>query len=124
MSEKRALVIDDSQLFRLVLRTALERFSFTVEQANDGAEALGSLHRGGVPDVIVVDWNMPDLDGIELVNKVRSNPILSNVRIIMVTSETKKDKIELALSQGVDFYLTKPVQDTDLFDALRALGLV
>ena len=122
MAEKRALVIDDSNLFRLVLRTALERVGFTVEQATGGQEALEFLQRGAIPDVVVVDWNMPDLTGVELVKQLRANPILAKLRIIMVTSESSEERIQHALSQGVDRYLTKPVQEEDLFAALRSLG--
>ncbi len=122
MTEKRALVVDDSNLFRLVLRAALERVGFTVEQATGGKEALEVLQRGAVPDVVVVDWNMPDLTGVELVQQLRANPILAKLRIIMVTSESSEERIQHALSQGVDRYLTKPVQEEDLFAALRSLG--
>lgn len=122
MPEPRALVIDDSNLFRLVLRSALERAGFAVDQASGGTEALDLLQRGAVPDVVVVDWNMPDINGVDLVRHLRANPILARLRIIMVTSESSQANIQHALSQGVDRYLTKPVQESDLHQALRSLG--
>src|SRR5262245_59838846 len=104
----RALVVDDSKSMRMILGKSLKDIGFEVTEAGDGQEALSRLNQGENVDLMLVDWNMPVMNGYELVCAVRANILLSNVRIMMVTTETSLDNVQKALAAGANEYLMKP----------------
>jgi len=119
----QALIVDDSRATRMLLGTMIRSHGFYVETAGDGIEALEILERCGTPDLILVDWNMPKMDGIEFVQKVRTGFEGSDVPIVMVTANTNEGDDEIARVAGVDAYITKPFSNKKLGEILASLGL-
>jgi len=117
-----AMVVDDSITVRRVTQRLLERNGMRVLTANDGIEALSQLQEH-VPDVILLDIEMPRMDGYEVAAHVRSDPRLADVPIIMITSRVGEKHRARAIELGVDDYLGKPYQESELLDAIEALVL-
>jgi chemosensory pili system protein ChpA (sensor histidine kinase/response regulator) len=117
-----AMVVDDSITVRRVTQRLLERNGMRVVTANDGLEAL-SLLQEHVPDVILLDIEMPRMDGYEVAAHVRGDPRLADVPIIMITSRVGEKHRARAIELGVDDYLGKPYQESELLDAVEALVL-
>lgn len=120
----RALIIDDSRPIRLTLRTILADLGFDVLEAGHGLQALDHLETGDVPDVCLVDWNMPVMDGYSFVYAVRANPAWHHVALMMVTMESESSRIVRALAAGADEYVVKPFTAEVIEEKLRLLGLV
>jgi len=94
---------------RIVLRRALSGCGFDdFVEAGDGAQGLEALQSGPLPVAAFVDWNMPIMSGIEFVAAVRSDPAYAAMALIMVTSETSTDNVEIAFDAGADEYVMKP----------------
>lgn len=119
----RALVIDDSRAVRTLLKSILKEIGFEVAEASQGAEALEMLDEIGRPDIALVDWNMPVMDGYEFVRLVRSERAYDDLCLIMVTTESEKEKVVGALNAGADGYLVKPFTKETLMEKFSALGL-
>lgn len=118
----RALVVDDSRAIRLILARMLRGLGVEVTEASDGAEALSVIDGGLDPDVLLVDWNMPVLSGIDLIAALRRPPRSSLAKIIMVTTETELPQVIRALSAGADEYVMKPFTHEAILDKLHLLG--
>ena len=119
-----ALVVDDSRAMRAILTRLLDGLGFDVAQAADGAEALKVLDGGLHPDVILVDWNMPVMDGLSLIKAVRARENLRDVSLMMVTTESEQAQIVRALAAGAHEYVIKPFTDEVIAEKLALLGLV
>jgi two-component system chemotaxis response regulator CheY len=119
-----ALVVDDSRAMRAILTRLLDGLGFDVAQAADGAEALKVLDGGVHPDVILVDWNMPVMDGLSLIKAVRARENLRDVSLMMVTTESEQAQIVRALAAGAHEYVIKPFTDEVIAEKLALLGLV
>lgn len=119
-----ALVVDDSRPIRRIESEILTELGFQTRDACNGRQALDRLQEGPLPGVILVDWNMPEMDGLEFIRSVRKEARYSGVAILMVTTETETDQMLRALSAGADEYLMKPFQKEGLVDKLRLLGVV
>ena len=120
----RALVVDDSRTMRRIVANVLEGLGFSTTQAADGQEALDALQQEGAVDLVTVDWNMPVMDGLELVTHVRKNREWRGVTLMMVTTEAEQSQIVRALAAGAHEYLIKPVTAEELRAKLDLLGLV
>ncbi len=122
----QAIVVDDSRAMRMLMGRLLKDIGFDVDEAGDGSEALGRLRERLSADPVqlaLVDWNMPEMSGIELVEAVRSDPAFSSLRIVMVTTETELSQVMRALDAGADEYLMKPFTRDDVVGKLELLGL-
>ena len=119
----QALVVDDSKLIRLVLRRMLQELGFEVAEAGDGRRALDLIDEGLSPGLILVDWNMPEMSGIEFLAAVRRPPYASTSRIVMVTTETEVEQVVRALETGADEYVMKPFTKEVIAEKLELLGL-
>ncbi len=117
-----ALVVDDSITVRRVTQRLLERNGMRVITAKDGVEAM-SIVQDHVPDVILLDIEMPRMDGYEVASQVRNDPRLADVPIIMITSRVGDKHRARAIELGVDDYLGKPYQESQLLDAIEPLVL-
>ena len=117
-----ALVVDDSITVRRVTQRLLERNGMRVMTAKDGVDAI-SLLQEHVPDVLLLDIEMPRMDGYEVASLVRNDPRLSDVPIIMITSRVGDKHRARAIELGVDDYLGKPYQESQLLDAIEPLVL-
>lgn len=106
---KKVLIVDDSAMMRKIVQKNLREMGaqFDPVEAGDGAEALEVFKGGGI-DIILTDWNMPNMTGIELVKALRQIDPEKKVPIIMVTSEATADKVKEAVMAGVNNYLSKP----------------
>ena len=118
-----ALVIDDSRAIRLILRRMLVELGFEVEEAVNGRDGLARLSAGTTPELVLVDWNMPEMTGIEFVAAVREPPYSSTARVVMVTTETEVPQMVRALEAGADEYIMKPFTRDSLVEKLQLLGL-
>ena len=105
----RAMVVDDSKAMRTVLGRMLRSCGYEeVFEAENGVEAFRKIRDHGSPDVVLVDWNMPQMSGIEFVRRVRDSGLIDGASVVMVTSETAIEKVAEALASGADEYLMKP----------------
>lgn len=122
----QAIVVDDSRAMRMLMGRLLKDIGFTVDEAGDGSEALDRLRERLVAEPVqlaLVDWNMPEMSGIELVEAVRADPAFASLRIVMVTTETELSQVTRALEAGADEYLMKPFTRDDVIGKLELLGL-
>jgi two-component system chemotaxis response regulator CheY len=119
-----AMVIDDSRAMRSILRRIVTELGFECIEAGDGQEALNKMSGGQMPDVCLVDWNMPVLDGLEFIQSVRSRPEWRQVTLMMVTTEGEHAQIVRALAAGAHEYVIKPFTADAISDKLSLLGLV
>ena len=120
--EMLALVIDDSKTTRMILRRMLKELGFEVEEAENGREALDLLESGFAPNIVLVDWNMPVMDGYQFVKAVRSKPKFNKLVLMMVTTETELDRLIAALEVGIDEYVMKPFTKEVIEEKLEILG--
>ncbi|MFN8063504.1 MAG: response regulator [Vicinamibacterales bacterium] len=118
-----ALIVDDSRAMRLLLRQMLVALGFEVAEARHGREALSHLQMRPDTQIALVDWNMPEMNGLELVEAVRADETLSGVRLMMVTTETEMAHVQRALEAGADEYVMKPFSKEIIADKLALLGL-
>lgn len=120
-----ALVIDDSRAIRMILGRTLNRFGYEVCSASNGREALDLIGAQDMkPSVILVDWNMPEMNGLDFVKTLRSNPRFNDVPLMMVTTETEIEQMYRALEAGANEYVMKPFTDEVIADKLRVLGVL
>lgn len=104
----KILVVDDFSTMRRIVKNLLRQLGFVnIEEAEDGAQAYTKLKKGGF-GFIVSDWNMPNLDGLGLLKKVREDDELKELPILMVTAEAEKEKVVQAIQAGVNNYIVKP----------------
>jgi len=119
----RALIVDDSRFVRSYLRGLLEGKGMECEEAADGQAAMDRLNGGPPFDIALVDWNMPVMDGLEMLQQLRAEGY-DGVKVMMVTTEAENDFIVRALDAGADEYLMKPFDDEALTEKLAMFGLV
>jgi len=119
----RALVIDDSRAMRSILRGILDSLDFDVIEAADGRRAVEILAEDQEFDLALVDWNLPEMSGLEIVTEVRKDPRLAAIRLLMVTTETEIERVTQALQAGADEYIMKPFNRDMLLDKLVMLGI-
>ena len=117
----KALVVDDSRAMRMVLRRIVSDIGFEVVEAADGQQALDALDNE-VPDVALVDWNMPVMNGLEFVVSARKRSDARKMTIMMVTTESEMEQVEVALNAGASEYLMKPFDRQALLEKLLLLG--
>jgi chemosensory pili system protein ChpA (sensor histidine kinase/response regulator) len=117
---KTVMVVDDSVTVRKVTSRFLEREGYEVVTAKDGADALLIL-QDHIPDVMLLDIEMPRMDGFEVAKNIRSSSRLKDIPIIMITSRTGEKHREHALSLGVDMYMGKPYQEEVLLENIQSL---
>ena len=121
----KAMVVDDSRAMRMLMTRELLKWGFEVVQAGDGRQGLETLEKEqGAVRLVMVDWNMPVMDGLEFVQHVRASPNFAAVRIIMVTTETEIEQMSRALEAGADEYIMKPFTTEAVEDKLNMLGVL
>lgn len=119
----KALVIDDSRAMRRILTRIVEKLGMTVTEASNGEEGIDQLRKLDGAEVVLVDWNMPVMTGIEFVKRIRQDEKLGRQKIIMVTTETEPKQMARALLAGVDEYVMKPFDSGILVEKLRLIGV-
>ena len=119
-----AMVVDDSRVMRMILKSLLNKLGYEVETAGNGAEALEVLERlGAEPELVLVDWNMPVMNGLEFIRRVRAEKRFRPISLMMVTTETEAGQVVCALAAGANEYVMKPFTEEIITDKLRLLGL-
>ncbi len=119
--DMKVLIVDDFATMRRIVRNLLLELGFSdIEEADDGKTALPILKRGRV-DFLVTDWNMPGMDGLDLVRHVRSSPDLKGIPILMVTAEAKKSQIIEAAQAGINGYIVKPFTASTLNEKIERI---
>ncbi len=104
----KILIVDDFSTMRRIIKNLLRDLGFTnTSEADDGLTALPMLQQGNF-DFLVTDWNMPGMEGIELLKKVRADEELNSLPVLLVTAEAKKEQIVEAAQAGVNGYIVKP----------------
>ncbi|MEI6893419.1 MAG: chemotaxis response regulator CheY [Colwellia sp.] len=104
----KVLVVDDFSTMRRIVKNLLRDLGFTnIQEADDGNTALPMLQRGGF-DFVVTDWNMPGMQGIDLLKAIRADANLSHIPVLLITAEAKKQQIVMAAQAGVNGYIVKP----------------
>jgi two-component system chemotaxis response regulator CheY len=119
----RALIVDDSRFVRGYLRGLLEEKGIECAEAGDGQAGMDQLNAGVPFDIALIDWNMPVMNGLDMLKQMRSDGF-ADVKVMMVTTEAENDFILRALDAGADEYLMKPFDDEALTEKLAMLGLV
>ncbi|MFO0736562.1 MAG: response regulator [Labilithrix sp.] len=120
-TEYQCLVVEDSPMMRQLLVFALSRVKqLKVTEADDGVDGLKKL-AGGRFDIILTDINMPIMDGLKLVKRVRTDPIHKDVPIVIITTESAEEDRQRALSLGANAYITKPIQAPQVIAKVREL---
>ena len=119
----RAIVVDDSRATRAILVRILEELGFDCLQAPHGQEALSLLDAEPDIDLALVDWNMPVMDGLEFVTRVRAQQRFAGMKIVMVTTEGDTDHLVRALEAGADEYAMKPFTPAVIREKLQLLGV-
>ena len=117
----RFLVVDDFSTMRRIVRNLLKEIGFlNVEEAEDGAVALQRLQSGGI-DFVISDWNMPNMDGLALLQQIRGSDALKALPVLMVTAEAKKENIIAAAQAGASGYVVKPFTAATLDEKLNKI---
>jgi two-component system chemotaxis response regulator CheY len=119
------MVIDDSRAMRLVVKRMIGKLDFESTEAADGRQALDLLETMPViPDLALIDWNMPIMDGLEFVTRVRADPRLRPMTLIMISTESEHSQLVRALAAGAHEYVIKPFTENAMAQKLRLLGLL
>ncbi len=115
------LVVDDFSTMRRIVRNLLKELGYTnVDEAEDGADGLGKLQNGDF-DFVVSDWNMPNMDGLTMLQKIREDSKLASLPVLMVTAEAKKENIIAAAQAGANGYVVKPFTAATLDEKLSKI---
>ena len=119
----RALIIDDSKAMRSILSRMLRGLGFEVLEAGNGREGLQRLEENSKVDLALVDWNMPEMNGLEFVRTVRAEQSYDGVLLMMVTTETEMGNVVKALAAGANEYVMKPFTQEVILEKLQIFGL-
>lgn len=119
----RALVLDDSRTMRLIIGKILGDLRIEVVEAGNGREGLEQLRSHPDLGLVLVDWNMPEMNGLEFIRAVRSEREYDPVRLVMVTTETEQAQVERAMGAGADEYVMKPFTREVLVAKLSLLDI-
>ena len=120
---KHALVVDDSRAMRAILAKFLRELGFEIHEAASGLEALVQIRKIPAPDIVLVDWNMPEMDGCEFLQRIRAEARFREVPVMMVTTESEMEQVSVALEAGANEYLMKPFDRQALLEKLMLIGV-
>jgi two-component system chemotaxis response regulator CheY len=120
----KALVVDDSRAVRMILAKTLRGLGYEVCEAGNGREAMEVIERENFAvRLVLADWNMPEVNGLELLKKLREDPRLASLVVVMVTTETELDQMSAALEAGANEYVMKPFTKEILLEKLQLVGI-
>jgi len=120
----KALVVDDSKAIRMILGRTLREAGYEVREAANGREALAVIEaEKNSFSLVLADWNMPEMNGYELLKELRRKPELSSLMVVMVTTETEVQHMASALEAGANEYVMKPFTKDILLEKLELVGV-
>ena len=120
----KALVVDDSKAVRMILAKTLKELGFEVREAANGREALEVIEvEKTAVTLVLADWNMPEINGLELLKRLRQKPELASLVVVMVTTETELGQMTAALEAGANEYIMKPFTKDILVEKLQLVGI-
>lgn len=120
----KALVVDDSKTIRIIIRRILIDLGYEVLEATNGIHALEVIEpEKDMVKLVLADWNMPEMNGLELLKRLRQDPELSSLKVIMVTTETEMSQMASALDAGANEYVMKPFTKDILKEKLELVGV-
>ena len=119
----KALIIDDSKAMRSILSRMLQGLGFEVLEASNGREGIERLQANGSVDLALVDWNMPEMNGLEFIRTVRAEQSYDGVLLMMVTTETEMENVVRALAAGANEYVMKPFTQEIILEKLQIFGM-
>lgn len=119
----RLLIVDDSKTMRSILSNYARHLGCETAEAEDGCAALQRLEDDVHFDAALIDWDMPRMNGLDLLKAIRANADYDGMKTMMVTSQSSFDRVTEALAHGADDYLMKPLDEEMLAEKLRLLGL-
>ena len=120
---KHCLIVDDSKVIRMVARKIMQELGFETEEAADGKEALDACIRK-IPDAVLLDWNMPVMDGLEFLGELRKLPGGDKPVVVFCTTENDVEHIQKAIEAGADEYIMKPFDSEIIQAKLAQCGLL
>jgi two-component system chemotaxis response regulator CheY len=118
---RTCLLVDDSRMIRKVARRIVESVGYSVVEAENGEEGLARC-RAAMPDLVITDWNMPVMSGIEFVTALRAIPSRTPPRVVFCTTNSGAKDIHKGIAAGADEYVIKPFDDAALISRLQAVG--
>ncbi len=120
----KALVVDDSRAIRMILAKTLRDLGFEISEAANGKEALAVIEDDKTATTLVLaDWNMPEINGLDMVKRLRQDPALASLVVVMVTTETELNQMAAALEAGANEYVMKPFTKDILLEKLQLVGI-
>ena len=120
----KALVVDDSKTIRIIIRRILIDLGYEVLEATNGVHALEVIEpEKSLVRLVLADWNMPEMNGLELLKRLRQDPELASLKVIMVTTETELTQMASALDAGANEYVMKPFTKDILKEKLQLVGV-
>ena len=120
----KALVVDDSRAVRMIIARTLRELGYEVREAANGKEALEVMKaEKNTVTLVLADWNMPEINGLELLKRLRQDPDLASLVVVMVTTETELDQMAAALEAGANEYVMKPFTKDILVEKLQMVGV-
>ncbi|MCC9655038.1 response regulator [Rhodopirellula sp. JC737] len=117
------LIVDDSRVIRRMIARIMKSIGYETHEAEHGLEGLERLQELGRVDLILVDWNMPEMNGLEFVKAVRADEQHGATPMIMVTTESEMERMALAFMAGVNEYIMKPFTEENINSKLEILGI-
>ena len=120
---KSCIVVDDSRVIRMVARKILEELGFQVSEAEDGKVALDQC-KASMPDGVLLDWNMPVMDGLEFLKALRALPNGDSPKVVFCTTENDLNHIQEAITTGADEYIMKPFDSEIVQSKFEQVGLL
>jgi two-component system chemotaxis response regulator CheY len=120
----KALVVDDSKAIRMILSRTLKELGYEVREASNGREAIEVMaSENNKVKLVLADWNMPEMNGLDLLKQLRQNPELASLVVVMVTTETEMGQMSAALEAGANEYVMKPFTREILVEKLQMAGV-
>jgi two-component system chemotaxis response regulator CheY len=120
----KLLIVDDSRTMRSILASYARPLGFTITEAMDGKDALEQIARHQPFDAVLIDWDMPVMNGLELLRILRANPSYAGWKLMMVTAQSSMSALTTAIEMGANDYLMKPLTEEMFQDKKRCLELV
>jgi two-component system chemotaxis response regulator CheY len=120
----KALIVDDSKTIRVILGRILKELGYETCEAANGLEGLKVMEsEKNKVDVVLADWNMPEMNGLEMLKRLRQNSDLTSLKVVMVTTETELENMTSALEAGADEYVMKPFTKDIIREKLELVGI-